>query len=376
MKSIRAYGLSFAVLVVAGWGLVGPQKAEACCGDGVIAAQGATAAGSAVSSAVSTATSTMVAWLQKIDSSIQQGFGTLTREVNKQTAQQKVMMEGAIAAQNQLYMEKVRADATNKYELSPRSCYEAASGAAIAQSGASVRKTAGDLNKASADQTLYTPSSAAVVTRLYDQHVAKYCSKEEAAQGRCSLPSDADLQGADIRVDTLLGNSSLTPAYLEASQAMIAKVINPIPTQNIPKEWEGTAQGKGFIAGQYIEQARTSVSANSFNQAVAMRKPVAGLGAAAMVDKADISQMELMETLVKGRFQSPDWYTMISGFSTENLLREQNKMQAFKLWMDLQSFQQMERVEALLATDLALNVKTDSEGRLGAARAAAAKSGK
>ncbi|HBO9536230.1 TPA: hypothetical protein L5E97_005751, partial [Pseudomonas aeruginosa] len=343
--------------------------------DGAIAAQGANAAGMAVSSAVSTATSTIVAWLQKIDSSIQQGFSTLTREVTKQTAQQKVMMEGAIAAQTQLYMEKVRADATTKYELSPRSCYEAATGAAAGQAGTSVKQTAGSLNKASADRTLYTPSSAAVISRHYDEHVAKYCTAEEAAQGRCSLPSDPAMQGADIRVDTLLGNSNLTPSLLEAVKALIAKLVNAIPTQNIPKAWEGTAQGKAFIAGQYIEQARSSVAANSLNQAVALRTPVAGLGAAAMVNKADISPMELMETLVNGRFQSPDWYTMISGFSTENLLREQNKMQAFKLWMDLQSFQQMERVEAMLATNLAMDVKSDSAAQLEVARSAAAKAG-
>ncbi|MFU7556785.1 hypothetical protein ACM9NO_28920, partial [Pseudomonas paraeruginosa] len=69
------------------------------------------------------------------------------------------------------------------------------------------------------------------------------------------------------------------------------------------------------------------------------------------------------------------WYTMISGFSTENLLREQNKMQAFKLWMDLQSFQQMERVEAMLATNLAMGVKADSAAQLEVARSAAAKAG-
>lgn len=375
MKTFKLFGLGAAALLVGLLMSGAPRDAEACCGDGAIAAQGANAAGMAVSSAVSTATSTIVAWLQKIDSSIQQGFSTLTREVTKQTAQQKVMMEGAIAAQTQLYMEKVRADATTKYELSPRSCYEAATGAAAGQAGTSVKQAADALNKASADRALYTPSSAAVISRHYDEHVAKYCTAEEAAQGRCSLPSDPAMQGADIRVDTLLSNSNLTPSLLEAVQALIAKLVNAIPTQNIPKAWEGTAQGKAFIAGQYIEQARSSVAANSLNQAVALRTPVAGLGAAAMVNKADISPMELMETLVNGRFQSPDWYTMISGFSTENLLREQNKMQAFKLWMDLQSFQQMERVEAMLATNLAMGVKADSAAQLEVARSAAAKAG-
>ena len=58
MKAFKFFGLGVATLVV-GLGMSGaPREAEACCGDGAIAAQGANAAGMAVSSAVSTATST------------------------------------------------------------------------------------------------------------------------------------------------------------------------------------------------------------------------------------------------------------------------------------------------------------------------------
>ena len=66
---------------------------------------------------------------------------------------------------------------------------------------------------------------------------------------------------------------------------------------------------------------------------------------------------------------------MLAGFSLENLLREMNKMQALKLWMDLKSYRQMERIEIVLATQLAMDVKQDSEQRLRAARAAASMSG-
>lgn len=82
-----------------------------------------------------------------------------------------------------------------------------------------------------------------------------------------------------------------------------------------------------------------------------------------------------MESQVRGRFESPAWYKMLAGFSLENLMREQNKMQALKLWMDLKSFQQQERIEAVLATQLAMDVKRDSEARLQQARIVAAKAG-
>jgi len=129
------------------------------------------------------------------------------------------------------------------------------------------------------------------------------------------------------------------------------------------------------VAGQYIEQARASVAANSLNAAVAARVPIRGLGSAALLDRPDISEMDLMESQVRGRFESTDWYRMIAGFSTENLLREANKIQALKLWMDLKSYRQMERIETVLATQLAVDVKRDSEERLRQARASAIKAG-
>ena len=94
-----------------------------------------------------------------------------------------------------------------------------------------------------------------------------------------------------------------------------------------------------------------------------------------MLNKADVSELELMESQVRGRFESPAWYKMVAGFSLENLMREMNKMQAFRLWMDHKSYQQMERIETILATQLAMDVKRDSESRLTSARAIAAKAG-
>jgi hypothetical protein len=349
--------------------------ADACCGDGVVAAAGASSAGAAVSAAVATATTTIVTWMERINMTIANGFGKLYGEMAKQTAQQRVFEQGVIAAQTQMYMEKARAEAATKYELSPRVCFETAGGIAGSAATAESQQNLNDLNRDFSKRTLFTPNTAAAVSKIYDDHVNKYCSQQDAQLGRCSNPVDSTMQNADVRADAMLNSSSYTPDQIDAARALVGNLANPIPTQNIPKDWEKTPQGKAFVAGQYIEQARASVAANSLNRAIAMRTPVSGLGTSAMLNKADVSELELMESQVRGRFESPGWYKMIAGFSAENLLREMNKMQAFKLWVDHKSFQQMERVETILATQLAMDVKRDSESRLTAARSIAAKAG-
>jgi hypothetical protein len=355
--------------------VLAPAPAWACCGDGAIAAAGATAAGSGVAAAISSAASTIVAWLEKIDLTLQNGFGKLYTEIEKQTAEQRVFQQGAIAANTSLYMAKTAADASTKYELSPRSCFETAGGTAGGAAAGETRANLADFNKTFSQRTLFTANTTAAVAKIYDDHTSKYCSPQDVQLGRCSSAADPKLQNADVRSDAVLNYSSLDTDQVEAAQALVSNLANPIPTQNIPKGWEQTPQGKAFVAGQYIEQARASVAANSLNQLIAERTPVAGLGSAAMLNKPDVSELELMESQVKGRFESSEWYQMIAGFSLENLLREQNKMKALELWMDMKSFQQMERVETILATQLAMEVKQDSESRLAQARAAAARAG-
>ncbi|MCF8869906.1 hypothetical protein [Xanthomonas campestris] len=347
-------------------------ESTACCGDGVVAAAGAEAAGASVVTAVGSATTSIITQLQLMDQNVSSGFGRLYEELAKQTAAQRTFEQGAISAQTQMYMEERRAEAEEKYALSPRACFETASGVASTVAAGETKEAVNDLNRLMTDRTLNTPNTAAAIGRIYKDHAEKYCSARDAQLGRCTAVA-AELQNADVRADVLLGSASLTPAQSDAAKALVANIVNPIPTQNIPTKWENTAQGRAFVSGQLLEQARTSVAANSLNQAVAARTRIPGLGSAAMLNRADVSEREMMEAQVRGRFESPDWYKMLAAMSTENLLRELNKQSAFGLWMDYREFSQMERIESLLATDLAVTVKQDSEKRLQQARSAAAK---
>lgn len=326
-----------------------PRQAEACCGDGAIAAAGAQSAGASVAAAITTSTTTIVGWLTQIQASIAQGFMGVMSEINKQTAQIKQIEEASLITQEAMRMEQIAADARTKFEPSPRACYEVAGGAAIGVAGGEVKETAASLNAAAADRTLKTTSSAAVVKK--------------------SVELSKTLGGKDVRADTLYNATSIADPV--AAQALANNMLNPIPTQTLPKGFDKSPQGQVFAAEQMIEQARMSVAYASVNAAIAAKTPVKGLGSAAMFSKADVSEQELMQAMVNGRFESPGWYSMLAGMDELNLLREQNKQIALGLWMDLKRYQQFERIEANLATQLAIAVKGDSAGRLDNARNAA-----
>ncbi|MHB1620538.1 MAG: hypothetical protein ACYCTY_11260 [Sulfuricella sp.] len=350
--------------------------ANACCGDGKIAGDGAEKAGGEIVRVISSSTDTIILWFTRINMTIETGFGKLFGEIEKQTAAMRTFAQGNAAVQAQLHMEKARADAQTRYAPSPRQCYEASSGASAGVANAGVARSLRTLNSNSTSRTLFTPNTSAVIGKIYDDHVDKYCSQQDVDLGRCSRAADPAMQNADVRADVTLNTSSYTPEQIAAAQAFVNNVVNPMPTQNIPKNWESTSQGKTFIAGQYIEQARASVAANSLNAAIAARTPIAGLGTSAMLNKADVSSLELIESLVRGRFESTDWYKMIAGFSLENLFREANKMQALRLRVDLDNYKQNERIETLLATQLAIAVEQDSDSRMRDARLAASKAGR
>jgi hypothetical protein len=351
-------------------------SANACCGDGKEAAAGAVKAGDLMAQAIASSANAIATLLEHLNLTIEAGFGRLYAEIEKQTAAMRTFAQGNAAVQSQMYMEKARADAQTRYEPSPRQCYEAVGGAGAGIAGAGAAQASRNYNASFASRTLFTPNTSAAVGKIYDDHVDKYCSQQDADLGRCSRPVDPSMQNADVRADATFNTSSYTPDQIAAAQAFVNNVVNPMPTQNIPRNWETTSQGKTFVAGQYIEQARASVAANSLNAAVAARTPIQGLGTAAMLNKADVSEQELIESQVRGRFESPAWYKMVAGLSMENMLREVVKIRALQAWMDLKNYRQNERIESVLATQLSISVELDSKARMSEARFAASKAGR
>ncbi|WP_141097947.1 hypothetical protein [Stenotrophomonas maltophilia] len=360
-------------LAIGGYFAAAPSTA--CCGDGVIAATGAEAAGASVVAAIASSTSAITLWLERINSNISSGLGQVVQEVSKQTASQQVYENGTIQANTALYIEEKKGKAQEDFALSPRACYETQASSAVGSSAASSADTTRALMKGVQDRTLGTSSTAAAVDRLFRTHADKFCSDKDVALGRCSRAAPADLQNADVRADNILSRDVLSDDQFAGAEAFVHNVVNAVPTQNIPAGWEKTPQGKAFVAGQLMEQSKLSAAALSMSNMVALRRKESGLGQKAGLNVADVSPMQLLKSQVNGRFTDPAWYQMIvgPGFGEVNQLRESNKMMALQLYIDLLRYEQMERVEMILATDVATSVKRDSEQRLAQARAAAAK---
>lgn len=368
-KDIRKHVVIAGSIVILATTVVSP--ATACCGDGKVAALAETLAGRGLSSAVGEAVVAVVAWLERLNATIAVGFGKVSADIQRQTAALRVMEEGGTAVRTQLFMEKARADAAVKYELSPRACFEVAAARASTTAGEEVHQAVAKVSRMLAERTMFTANTSAAIGKMYDEHASKYCSQQDADLGRCQV-IDPSLQNADVRADTLLNTPAHAGGQAEAAGAFIRNLTNPTPTQMISRALEATPQGKTFIAGQYIEQARASIAANSLNSLLAERTPIKGLGTAAGLNKPDVSRQELVESLVRGRFESPAWYKMVAGFSAENMLREVNKMQAQALWMDLQRYKTDERISMITAANLAIAAERDAEARQRTLRAAAA----
>lgn len=329
--------------------------------------------GAAIVAAIAAAQAYLAGIMQNLlNANIVNLGGTIEVEASRQIAAARLIAQGEIASRTQLYMEQTRAEAVEKFRLSPRACFDASVGTAANVAAGETRELTTNLNRSLASRTINTPSTSAAVAEIFKDHAGKYCSADDARMGRCSA-APADLQNADVRADNILGRSALNQDQLDAAIKFCRNVVAPVPVQNIPVAWEKTAQGQAFVSGLLVQQARVSAAQNACVSAIAERMVIPGLGASAQLNVADVSPRQLMEATVNGRFASQSWYTMLAQEgSVENLLRELNKQQAFELWMAMRQFQQMERVESLLASDLSVTVEQDAE-RLRRARDAAAR---
>ena len=78
-----------------------------------------------------------------------------------------------------------------------------------------------------------------------------------------------------------------------------------------------------------------------------------------------LSMVGWMKKFVTDRFGNQTWQEKINNAnSSEVLLREIAMMQAGKNWMDFQAYEQAERMEAVMATTLAITARMYNEPRL------------
>jgi hypothetical protein len=210
-------------------------------------------------------------------------------------------------------------------------------------------------------EDMYNPTTLSPPDTLITQHLSGYCfSKMEV--GQC--PTDPSLMFGDMKVSSILRGSSYDDVSQAAAQAFLQTLLTPLDNSAVSSFQSYAAINADMLSKnptlkqQYVQalsdEALLSVVREAFGVMMAKRTPpTAAQGAQAMP-----SEMALMETEAVNRWMNNSWKTNLASLNTEQIQRELALIQASQLYMDYQRYQQMERVEALLAVSVLQNYRS------------------
>ena len=222
--------------------------------------------------------------------------------------------------------------------------------------------------------------------RLVEQHLLGFCSDIEAKDGGMCDQGLTVAQGgaADLLVNTLLGNDTLSPDQQVSVWAFIDNLTNPSPIPlpndifsgekfgNARSALEGSPMekyhsqvrlrtlnpGEGIrtLAARYKQMAFLSTAQNALNQIATDRHIVIDLGKEVGMDKKDASIFEALKFEANRRYGDKNWHQQIYQVPDTALLREIANMQAFQLALDFKRYEQ----EQIMTTLLAAMVSNDA----------------
>ncbi len=223
--------------------------------------------------------------------------------------------------------------------------------------------------RAMADYNAYTPQETDdtfLALRL------KYCGKaQKGAKNICeyTLP--------DIGNDVLASSFINTMAYEDdadqnAAYQYIASLTNPEPENYDPKKIyydpddlsKGiTPDGKKYLVRVFRTMPLLSLAQNSFLALYTERYRLPNSAQDLPIGKdGAASIMEMLKYEATRRYSNADWYDAMNKLSNVGVAREQANINAFQAFMAFKQYEQMSRVEALLAAQVALLVQINSQG--------------
>lgn len=248
-----------------------------------------------------------------------------------------------------------------------RVCQLMKAGDAAKTAGESSRTVAKALNYASGRRQMYTENSSVRAKEVLDNYRANYCSDADEERGRCTAVSDKRMQNAAVSADSLMSptaGETFTAKEARAAVDFIEMVTNPVPQELMPKGLDNkSAAAERFNLAQMSGQAQMSVANLSLMQILSSKTP-AGSGP----DTA-ISVVGLMKKFAEEKFGNKTYVEGLSQMDNPGLLKEINGQMAVRNWINYHGYLQNERVETILATQLAVAVKDNSEREIAAARA-------
>lgn len=230
-----------------------------------------------------------------------------------------------------------------------------------------------------ANRNMNTTSSADAARKVLDDYKSNYCSAEDRSRGRCTTEAPLALQGAPTRADVLLtpvANSTYSEAESRAASSFITMVTNPAPVEALPRGLEKSAAGERFVLEQMHSSAQMSVAQHSLEQIKASKESSESAAGAAAANgySGALSLVGLMEKFTKDKFGNSEYAKELHAKNEHGLLKEMNIQMAFNNWLGFQTYSQNERIEALIATQLAAAARERADRQLAVARGMAGKS--
>lgn len=357
-KKLLAMALSAAIATPL---IIIPLRAQACCGDGAIAASGALEAGAAVAGAIETAAAGLAKLItflvvEQIVPEIWSAGTKVKAAVEMNGVRAKVMTEGKLAVEGDVKLNEAAAIALLNVKdpvlNGQRNCYDLASSTSL---GSAISGVTPDSQSVQEKVNYFRNGASDIRTEMAKRYQDDMIYMQASAEGQryYQAPVNASktvLASADKPLDDA--------GLIAASRFAINVVGEPPNTPKNVDEISKTAAGKQWLSANNTFAARASVSLATMENSALMRKVDPNLTPDSMGVSAPgisaLSPLQAMKLFVENRFVDQSWYLSLSQYNTNGLLRELNKMMAFKSWMDYQSYVQQERVEQNLAAQVAI----------------------
>lgn len=199
---------------------------------------------------------------------------------------------------------------------------------------------------------------------VQSNYAKSYCSDgdqkagvKDPETGKVCTPVAVELQNAGIRADVFLSpvaNMTYSAQEAKAAEDFIVMVTNPIPVELLPESQEKSLSGDKFQLAMMSVNARLSAAQYVMEQSRASKVALDLENPGASGYTGALSVIGNMQRFVQERFGN-EKYTDKLDASTNGygLYKELSLQMAFNNWMDFHGYLQNERIEGMLAVELA-----------------------
>jgi hypothetical protein len=225
-------------------------------------------------------------------------------------------------------------------------------------------------------QTVVQGSSTNPQSDLVNYHIKNFCSTNLTAEAtglscQASYGNDSSvMELGDIKSASLLA-PMVYDQYMDiAAQQLIRILVQPAPVSKWSMMLANSSNPitnndnnqRALYANALAQQALYDVARYSLNNSYGTRLATESFNKySTPVSSSSVSTLSMMQS------ESTKWYNTVdftsSAYSTDtSFLQAMAQMQSFQLWMSFQQYQQLERVETLLAAILANGINSSASG--------------